>query len=450
MVATPGRDGGSPPAREGPGTAGPGWASAVVLLALLLLGTGCATFVQGLLPQGPPAGSESARRLRQGPWEVDRRDLRLVDASRPTPANGGFPGAATRTLEATVWLPKRAPGFRPLVIYSHGFLSERRDGAYLARHLASHGYVVASADYPLSNGHAPGGPTLRDVGNQPGDVSFLIDTLLDAKAATAATPAAAVASGRTTPAAAVASGRTTPAAALPVGIDRDRIGAVGLSLGGLTTTLVAFHPDLRDPRVRAAVSIAGPLFLFSPAFFETAHVPFLVIAGTDDAFIDYETNAGVVAERDPGALLLTLKGASHAGFADVASRLLWFWPNPDRLGCWYLHRRVDLEREAEGSVASFGGAKDGVTLPAASPLPCSRGPEGRAMRPRRQHAITTLAVRAFLDAELAADPERRAAARRYLGRGIAVDFEEVELGAPPPDQPSSSVPSADASTRVPS
>ena len=42
------------------------------------------------------------------------------------------------------------------------------------------------------------------------------------------------------------------------GIDRDRIGAMGLSLGGLTTTLVAFHPTLGDPRIRAAVSIAGP------------------------------------------------------------------------------------------------------------------------------------------------------------------------------------------------
>ena len=160
-----------------------------ILLAVLLLQTGCATFVQGLLPQGPSAGSESAQRLRHGPWDVERRDLRLVDDSRPTPANGAFPGAPARTLEASLWLPKKARGARPLVVYSHGFLSQRREGAYLAEHLASHGYLVASVDFPLSNGDAPGGPTVHDVAHQPGDVSFLIDALLgDGEAEEAATP----------------------------------------------------------------------------------------------------------------------------------------------------------------------------------------------------------------------------------------------------------------------
>ena len=46
-------------------------------------------------------------------------------------------------------------------------------------------------------------------------------------------------------------------AALPAPIDHDCVAAVGLSLGGLTSTLIAFHPTLRDPRVGVAVSIAG-------------------------------------------------------------------------------------------------------------------------------------------------------------------------------------------------
>lgn len=46
------------------------------------------------------------------------------------------------------------------------------------RFLASHGYTVVAVDYPLTNFFAPGKPKLSDVVNQPGDVSFLIDTML--------------------------------------------------------------------------------------------------------------------------------------------------------------------------------------------------------------------------------------------------------------------------------
>ena len=35
-------------------------------------------------------------------------------------------------------------------------------------------------------------------------------------------------------------------------IDFKQIAAVGVSLGGMTSTLVAFHKDIRDPRISAA------------------------------------------------------------------------------------------------------------------------------------------------------------------------------------------------------
>ena len=40
------------------------------------------------------------------------------------------------------------------------------------------------------------------------------------------------------------------------GIDKKRIGAQGLSLGGLTTLLVSYNPQLRDRRIRAAFAMA--------------------------------------------------------------------------------------------------------------------------------------------------------------------------------------------------
>ncbi len=72
----------------------------LALLGLLCFAPGCATVWQGLTPQGPPAETESARRLRAGPWKVAREDLRLVDASRTTPAHHDLPAAPERRVRA--------------------------------------------------------------------------------------------------------------------------------------------------------------------------------------------------------------------------------------------------------------------------------------------------------------------------------------------------------------
>ncbi len=367
-------------------------------LPLLLFNAGCATVWQGLTPQGPPAESESARRLRPGPWKVAREDVRLVDGSRPTPEYGENHGAPDRTLETSVWVPVDAPGRNPLVVYSHGFLSDRREAAYLAEHLASHGYIVASADFPLSSRRAASDPTVLDVVHQPGDVSFLIDWML----------------GRNPP--------SEPADPVAGIVDPGRIAAVGLSLGGLTSTLIAFHPELRDPRVRAAVSIAGPVSPLADRIFQTAPVPLLMIASPDDAVIDYETNGAVLLERAPTAVRLTLHGASHAGFAGISSRVFRFWPNPDSVGCWYLQRHLEHAEELKTLVTELG-----LEAPKVEQPPCKAPWWRRTMRPRRQHAITTLAVRAFLDAEIGDETEVREAGRRYLRFSMVRELEEVDL-----------------------
>ena len=122
--------------------------------------------------------------------------------------------------------------------------------------LASHGYVVVAVNYPLTNMGAPGGPNVKDVVNQPGDVSFLIDSLLEQSA--------------------------TSGHSLEGMVDADRIGVTGISLGGLTSTLAAFHPEWADDRIKASLSIAGPTALFTPEFFQHRDVPFLMLAGDID------------------------------------------------------------------------------------------------------------------------------------------------------------------------
>jgi len=381
--------------------------TSVALLSAVLLPvalTGCATVWAGLGPQGPPENTPSAQRLARGAYDVRHRDFRFVDPSRATAANGDYPGAPSRTLETTLWYPDQATGPLPLLVYSHGFLSNRRETKYLAEHLASHGFLVAAADHPLTNRDAPGGAEVRDVLQQPGDVSFLIDSIL------ALDEAERPFSGR---------------------VDRERIGALGLSLGGLTATLVAFHPKLRDERIRAVVSIAGPSAFFSRKFFETAEVPFLMIAGTDDAIVPYAANGPPILERAPTGALLSIAGGSHVGFAGPAATIpfLRFSHNPDGLGCSYLERHLELqpdELEAEAFAAELVGPENGVLPSSEVPLPCEQEKLPRSIRPPRQHIITELAVRAFFERELAERVETRQAASRYLSELLPRDLPEAE------------------------
>ena len=88
---------------------------------------------------------------------------------------------------------------RPLIVLSHGYTGYRSQFFYLAEHLASHGYVVASIDHTDStNAHvdfanAPGGGFMSTLLNRARDQQAVLDslttedsvwsTLIDAQAA---------------------------------------------------------------------------------------------------------------------------------------------------------------------------------------------------------------------------------------------------------------------------
>jgi dienelactone hydrolase len=350
-------------------------------------------------PEPPAADSESARRLAGGPYSVTSSDYTFVDSSRPTAANGDFPGAPERTLEATLWYPRGDDGPHPLVVYSHGFMSMRTGGRYIAEHLASHGYVVLSADFPLTNFFAPGGPNVDDAVNQPADVAFMIGEVLS---------------------------WTSEQRPFAGSIDEQRIGVVGVSMGGLTSTLVAFHRRWRDPRVDAAISIAGPTVFFSKSFFSSADVPFLMIAATDDAMIDFDANAARVPEVVPDGRLVSIERGSHAGFAQPAAGLMRLLGNPDGIGCRALLPNLDIDPNA--SPVDFGDESDGiVTGPMQGPLPCANGIPDEALNPGRQHMITKLAVHAFFESRFAPDEAERLRNERYLSEVIATDFPEASF-----------------------
>ncbi len=349
-----------------------------------------------------PEDSVSAARLATGRFSVGEADFSWVDGSRQTPAHGDDPGAASRTLPATVWYPEGARGPLPLLVYCHGLTSNRYGGAYLARHLASHGYVVVAADFPLSHTGAPGGPTPDDVVRQPGDVSFLIDRML------------------------ALSDTERPFRAA---LDEDRIGVFGLSLGAVTATLAAFHPRWRDPRLSAAVALAGIGDVFGRAFFHQAEVPFLMIAGTSDGIVDYRANALPIPERVPVGGLMTFANATHLGFDDIAASWLRPFRNPDAVGC-YLGGADPHASPPNPFNGLFGGTQDGLLEVTAYPPPCVRS-FPLVMRAARQHMLTMLAVRAFFDSEFAAEADVRAASADYLTRVMPEEIAEVSYAGSP-------------------
>lgn len=373
-----------------------------LLLAILLLP---ALAVAGLLafnnPEPLPAASESARRLADGPLPVARLPLELADRSRPTDANGDFPGAPERRLEGHLWYPTEG-GPYPLLIHSHGFTSDHRNGAYLAEHLASHGFVVAAVNHPLTHWGAPGGPRVADVVNQPGDVSFLIDRLV-ARSADAGDVLAAT-------------------------IDETRIGVLGVSLGGLTATLAGFHPTLGDPRIDAVLSIAGPSSFFTPRFFAGDPTAFLMLAGRDDVLVPWEANARPIPGKVPGGELVTLAQGSHTAFAGGMAWLRWM-KNPDALGCWAVKRNIDDGEEADWETL-LGTEAQGIDFSASVDL-CTVDPLPPAMNVLRQQALTRLVARAFFERSLAVLPATRAEADRFLAETLPAELPELSYASTP-------------------
>jgi len=366
-------------------------------LVLVLVVIGLATYLL-TAPELLPAESNSAAWLNPGPHAVAEAELVFIDSSRSTNENNGEPGSPTRVFPTTVWYPRDTDGSHPLILHSHGFVSSRTELSYLAELLASNGYVVVAADFPLSSGSAPGGANANDLVNQPADVSFLIDSMLELSA------------------------QDKP---FDGEIDIDRIGLTGLSLGGLTTSLATYHPRLRDKRVKAAVSIAGPTAMLSKRFYETTDIPFLMIAGTADGLIDHASNAAIIPERIDNGVLLTIAGGSHVGFVGLTEPFLRLMHNPDSLGCSAV--MANLDEDSNQAITDLGTEEDGIYIDPNVPGVCTVLPLAKAAHPARQQMITQVGVLSFFESVFAEDEATRKAAYEQLSRFTSEDFAEASF-----------------------
>ncbi|WP_437680062.1 alpha/beta hydrolase family protein [Sorangium sp. So ce131] len=287
-----------------------------------------------------------------GPYGFATRDFVFVDYSRPTPANDGFPGTTYRILPTRVWYParhglaaspppeERVPvacgGPFPLLGYAHGLTSLGNNARYFAEHLATHGYVTAAPLFPLTNLNAPGGPTIGDVPNQPADLEFVLREVAELGGADADLAAA---------------------------VDSDQLGIMGLSAGGLTVVLAAYHPVLKIERLKAAVAMA-PVSCFLGAAIYVRPVPTLILAGTADELVPIEGPRRVFANAPPPVTLVELIGGTHSGFMNQE---IPFVNNTDTIEC----ERLLSANPQGGNEALVEGITEGVGPGAVDFAQCS-------------------------------------------------------------------------------
>jgi len=252
-------------------------AAAAALVGCSSAGTDAAASAHN--PAAPaPASTTTAPRLRPGHTSWIET---FVDGSRRTVPSAGTP-LPSRTLVTTIYRPNGTGPF-PLIVFSHGLDGHPEKFTKLFGAWADAGFAIAAPAFPLTNSHAADpNSNVGDVAQQPADVSFVLDNMLALD--------------------------KQPGSRLFHAIDARRIGASGLSLGGLTTYMLVYGECCRDRRIDAAAVLDG----IRPDVTIDGHVPLLIAHSDTDPTLPYSSALETFAAARAPAWFVTLHGASHA------------------------------------------------------------------------------------------------------------------------------------------
>ncbi|MFN8542976.1 MAG: hypothetical protein U0807_02000 [Candidatus Binatia bacterium] len=261
-----------------------------------------------------------------GPYPVGVRTIDLVDASRLAVG-----GSGPRPVRLEIWYPStpgavtgvprdvvqvlgvnvsrttsfrdvdRAPGRLPVVLFSHGSGGIRFQSVFLAQHLASHGFLVASPDHHGNTfvDALRGVVDAQAAVNRPLDMHFVLDHLLAFDG--------------------------EPGNFLAGAVDGDRVGMAGHSFGGYTAFALAGGAfglgTFTDPRVKAILPQAPFSGPFDDAFFAGITIPTLVLGGSLDTTTPFAAHQERPFEHLPSGAsvvgLAELVAAGHFTFSDV-------------------------------------------------------------------------------------------------------------------------------------
>lgn len=245
----------------------------------------------------------------------------------------------------------------PLYILVHGTMGTWRNLSWLATDLAEKGGIVAAANHPGSTWITARPKTVLKTWNQPQDVSFLIDSLLDSEYG-------------------------------PY-IDEENIVVIGFSLGGYTSMalsgaridmeqMISFcesHPDegcsyfepvfdslddefytkagrdFRDSRIKAAVALSPGLFeSVEERSFAEIDIPLLIIGAEHDQNVPPQTHYYPTLDQLPAsARYHELEQATHFSFVQLCKpgALEILAKNDEEFVCVESGERSRLEIHAE-------------------------------------------------------------------------------------------------------
>jgi predicted dienelactone hydrolase len=387
-----------------------------------LLADGLASRKPGVGSEIPTPGPEAPARDDVPAGKAHQLPAVSLDLPATVPATyGATPGphkveillrawvdrARAREVPFKAYLPGDAKGARPLVVVSHGGGGSRDALSFLANHLASHGYVVVVAQHAGSDlvalrtqGRGPRAMRQalqamvddeRNWSDRPGDISFLIDRVLE--------------------------GGLGPR----VTIDRERIAVAGHSFGAYTAMAIggllvdlkdAPDTSFRDPRVRAVIALSPQgegQFGISDGAWARIDVPVMMMTGTKDSGLkggeDWSWRRQAFDAMKPRAdagpyYLAIIEGAGHMAFADETNVLLdgimggrdphfhgWIRQmclafldahlRDENSPLAWLHAR-SIQAESNRRVAiELGGKVAGPTVPRAEPAGAPRPPSPR-------------------------------------------------------------------------
>ena len=212
-----------------------------------------------------------------------------------------------KALDLSTYYPEGG-GVFPLLLFSHGNFSDRRQYDRLIHHWVSHGYIVIAPDHLDAGGMVAGITAMMIHGQdgvlreRPKDMSFVLDNISEIEALVPAL------SGR---------------------IDMDKIAATGHSFGAFVAQMmggaIGFDPDDAslitgsDTRIKAVLAISppGPMFdMITEQSWDVMTLPQMVTTGTWDVeprfFPQWQLHAMSYDKAPMGDnYLIVTEGADH-------------------------------------------------------------------------------------------------------------------------------------------
>jgi dienelactone hydrolase len=227
-------------------------------------------------------------------FRVGVTTLQFDNAGRELTATVYYPASGrTSPVQVVDAAPNTRWGPYPLILFSHEFGATPSAYAALIDAWTRSGYVVAVPTYPpnrvdesTTDGSASNqtdGQQTIDVGQRVFDASFLIDRLLD----------------------------RVPGGVNEV-IDGKKVIAAGHALGAVTTFVLAYSTELRDPRIDAAVTLAGGVAGDTSNYFSGIDTPLLQIHGDADTINPITATKDAFKLASPPKFFVTLLGGDHA------------------------------------------------------------------------------------------------------------------------------------------